>query len=97
LLDCLKARRSGPKSNFIGYDDQAQLASSRFAARRRQRSTRTSAPWTLTVASRPAWAWRYRSTTSRSQTTRSRTSLSAVTNLAQLSFAFDYADVRAVQ
>jgi hypothetical protein len=28
------------------------------------------------------------------QTTRSRTSLSAVTNLAQLSFAFDYADVR---
>ena len=95
-LDCLGGPRRGPKTDYIGYDDIIRAHSgimSRFGG--------TATPeehahlGTLDVNCGFSGAlgmavsiYHKRKT---GEVTRARTSLSAVTNLAQLSFAFDYA------
>ncbi|MFT6916643.1 MAG: crotonobetainyl-CoA:carnitine CoA-transferase CaiB-like acyl-CoA transferase [Motiliproteus sp.] len=95
-LDCLGGPRRGPKTDYIGYDDIIQAHSgimSRFGG--------TATPeehahlGTLDVncgfAGALGMAVSFYLKRKTGEVTRSRTSLSAVTNYGQLMFAFDYA------
>ncbi|MDO6459596.1 CoA transferase [Granulosicoccaceae sp. 1_MG-2023] len=95
-LDCLGGPRRGPKTDYIGYDDIIQANSgimSRFGGP--QTPEEHAHLGTLDVncgfagglAMAVALYRKYKT----GETSRARTSLSAVTNLAQLPFAFDYA------
>ena len=95
-LDCLGGPLPGPKSNYIGYDDIIQAHSgimSRFGGP--DTPEEHAHLGTLDVncgfAAGLGMAVSIYHKLKTGQPTRSRTSLSAVTNLAQLSFAFDYA------
>ncbi|MBO9481858.1 CoA transferase [Salinisphaera sp. G21_0] len=94
-LDCLGGPLPGPKTNYIGYDDIIQANSgimSRFGGP--QTPEEHAHLGTLDVncgfsgGLGMAVALYHRQKTG--QPTRARTSLSAVTNLAQIPFAFDY-------
>lgn len=94
-LDCLGGPLPGPKTNYIGYDDIIQANSgimSRFGGP--QTPEEHAHLGTLDVncgfsgGLAMAVALYHRQKTG--QPTRARTSLSAVTNLAQIPFAFDY-------
>ncbi|MGI2029370.1 CoA transferase [Endozoicomonas acroporae] len=94
-LDCLGGPLPGPKTNYIGYDDIIQANSgimSRFGGS--QTPEEHAHLGTLDVncgfsgGLAMAVALYHRQKTG--QPTRARTSLSAVTNLAQIPFAFDY-------
>ena len=95
-LDCLGGPLPGPKSNYIGYDDIIQAHSgimSRFGGP--QTPEEHAHLGTLDVncgfAAGLGMAVSIYHKLKTGEATRSRTSLSAITNLAQLSFAFDYA------
>ena len=95
-LDCLGGPLPGPKTNYIGYDDIIQAHSgimSRFGGP--ETPEEHAHLGTLDVncgfAAGLGMAVSIYHKLKTGQPTRSRTSLSAVTNLAQLSFAFDYA------
>lgn len=95
-LDCLGGPLPGPKTNYIGYDDIIQAHSgimSRFGGP--QTPEEHAHLGTLDVncgfAAGLGMAVSIYHKLKTGQPTRSRTSLSAITNLAQLSFAFDYA------
>jgi len=95
-LDCLGGPLPGPKSNFIGYDDIIQAHSgimSRFGGP--QTPEEHAHLGTLDVncgfAAGLGMAVQIYHRIKTGKVTRSRTSLSAVTNLAQISFAYDYA------
>ena len=94
-LDCLGGPLPGPKTNYIGYDDIIQANSgimSRFGGP--ETPEEHAHLGTLDVncgfsgGLGMAVSLYYKQKTG--QATRSRTSLSAVTNLAQVPFAFDY-------
>lgn len=94
-LDCLGGPLPGPKTNYIGYDDIIQANSgimSRFGGS--QTPEEHAHLGTLDVncgfsgGLAMAVALYHRQKTG--QPTQARTSLSAVTNLAQIPFAFDY-------
>ncbi len=94
-LDCFGGPKPGPKTNYIGYDDIIQANSgimSRFGGA--QTPEEHAHLGTLDVncgfagALGMAIALYHKERTG--EITRARTSLSAVTNLAQISFAFDY-------
>ncbi|WBA82736.1 CoA transferase [Endozoicomonas sp. GU-1] len=94
-LDCLGGPLPGPKTNYIGYDDIIQANSgimSRFGGS--QTPEEHAHLGTLDVncgfsaGLAMAVALYHRQKTG--QPTRARTSLSAVTNLAQIPYAFDY-------
>ncbi|KFX67818.1 carnitine dehydratase [Pseudomonas taeanensis MS-3] len=94
-LDCLGGPLPGPKTNYIGYDDIIQAHSgimSRFGGP--ETPEEHAHLGTLDVncgfAAGLGMAVSLYHKLKTGQATRSRTSLSAVTNLAQLSFAFDY-------
>jgi len=94
-LDCFGAPRTGSKKNYIGYDDIIQANSgimSRFG--RPETPEEHAHLGTLDVNCGFAAALGMAVSLYHKQRTgknsRSRTSLSAVTNLAQLPFAFDY-------
>jgi crotonobetainyl-CoA:carnitine CoA-transferase CaiB-like acyl-CoA transferase len=95
-LDCLGGPRQGPKTNYIGYDDIVQANSgimSRFGG---QSTPEEHAHLgTLDVncgfAAGLGMAVALYHRLKTGEATRARTSLSAVTNLAQIPFAFDYA------
>ncbi|WP_339460129.1 CoA transferase [Pseudomonas sp. EA_105y_Pfl2_R69] len=95
-LDCLGGPLPGPKTDYIGYDDIIQAHSgimSRFGGP--ETPEEHAHLGTLDVncgfAAGLGMAVSIYHKLKTGQPTRSRTSLSAVTNLAQLSFAFDYA------
>lgn len=95
-LDCLGGPLVGPKSDYIGYDDIIQAHSgimSRFGGP--QTPEEHAHLGTLDVncgfAAGLGMAVSIYHKMKTGKPTRSRTSLSSVTNLAQLSFAFDYA------
>jgi crotonobetainyl-CoA:carnitine CoA-transferase CaiB-like acyl-CoA transferase len=95
-LDCLGGPLPGPKTNYIGYDDIIQAHSgimSRFGGP--ETPEEHAHLGTLDVncgfAAGLGMAVSIYHKLKTGQPTRSRTSLSAVTNLAQVSFAFDYA------
>lgn len=94
-LDCLGGPRPGPKTNYIGYDDIIQANSgimSRFGGP--QTPEEHAHLGTLDVncgfagGLGMAVALYHKKRTG--EATRARTSLSAITNLAQIKFAFDY-------
>ena len=94
-LDCLGGPLSGPKSNYIGYDDIIQANSgimSRFGGP--QTPEEHAHLGTLDVncgfAGGLAMAVALFHKVRTGEACRARTSLSAVTNLAQLPFCFDY-------
>ncbi|WP_439886305.1 CoA transferase [Pseudomonas sp. MBLB4123] len=95
-LDCLGGPLPGPKTNYIGYDDIIQAHSgimSRFGGP--DTPEEHAHLGTLDVncgfAAGLGMAVSIYHKLKTGQATRARTSLSAITNLAQLSFAFDYA------
>ena len=94
-LDCFGAPRSGSKKNYIGYDDIIQANSgimSRFG--RPETPEEHAHLGTLDVncgfAAGLGMAVSLYHKQKTGKLSRSRTSLSAVTNLAQIPFAFDY-------
>ncbi|WP_369959954.1 CoA transferase [Pseudomonas benzenivorans] len=95
-LDCLGGPLPGPKTNYIGYDDIIQAHSgimSRFGGP--DTPEEHAHLGTLDVncgfAAGLGMAVSIYHKLKTGQATRARTSLSAIANLAQLSFAFDYA------
>ncbi len=94
-LDCLGGPKVGPKTNYIGYDDIIQANSgimSRFGGK--QTPEEHAHLGTLDVncgfAGGLGMAVSLYHKLKTGEATRSRTSLSAITNLAQIKFAFDY-------
>lgn len=94
-LDCLGGPRVGPKTNYIGYDDIIQANSgimSRFGGP--DTPEEHAHLGTLDVncgfAGGLGMAVSIYHKMKTGEVTRSRTSLSAITNLAQIKFAFDY-------
>jgi crotonobetainyl-CoA:carnitine CoA-transferase CaiB-like acyl-CoA transferase len=94
-LDCLGGPKRGPKTDYIGYDDIIQANSgimSRFGGV--QTPEEHAHLGTLDVncgfAGGLGMALSLYHKQKTGQTSRARTSLSAVTNLAQVKFAFDY-------
>ncbi len=94
-LDCLGGPLAGPKTNYIGYDDIIQANSgimSRFGGP--ETPEEHAHLGTLDVncgfAAGLSMAVSLYHRQRTGQTSRGRTSLSAVTNLAQIPFAFDY-------
>ena len=94
-LDCLGGPRQGPKTNYIGYDDIIQANSgimSRFGGP--DTPEEHAHLGTLDVncgfAGGLGMAVSIYHKLKTGEVTRSRTSLSAITNLAQVKFAFDY-------
>lgn len=94
-LDCLGGPRRGPKTNYIGYDDIVQANSgimSRFGGP--DTPEEHAHLGTLDVncgfAAGLGMAVALYHQHKTGEATRARTSLSAITNLAQISFAFDY-------
>lgn len=95
-LDCLGGPRPGPKSNYIGYDDIIQAHSgimSRFGgpATPEEHAHLGTLDVNCGFAAGLGIAVALYHKLKTGQVTRARTSLSAVTNFAQLPFAFDYA------
>jgi crotonobetainyl-CoA:carnitine CoA-transferase CaiB-like acyl-CoA transferase len=95
-LDCLGGPKKGPKTNYIGYDDIIQANSgimSRFGGQ--QTPEEHAHLGTLDVncgfAGGLAMALSLYHKKKTGQISRARSSLSAITNLAQIKFAFDYA------
>lgn len=94
-LDCLGGPKQGPKSNYIGYDDIIQAVSgimSRFGGL--DTPEEHAHVGTLDVncgfAAGLSIATSLYHKLKTGKITRARTSLSAVTNIAQIPFAFDY-------
>lgn len=94
-LDCLGGPLQGPKTNYIGYDDIIQAHSgimSRFGGP--ETPEEHAHLGTLDVncgfAAGLGMAVQIYHKLKTGQISRSRTSLSAITNLAQIAFAFDY-------
>ncbi|HCP96666.1 CoA transferase [Pseudoalteromonas sp. K222D] len=94
-LDCLGGPKRGPKTDYIGYDDIIQANSgimSRFGGN--ETPEEHAHLGTLDVncgfAGGLGMALSLYHRQKTGQASRSRTSLSAVTNLAQIKFAFDY-------
>lgn len=94
-LDCLGGPRRGPKTDYIGYDDIIQANSgimSRFGGK--ETPEEHAHLGTLDVncgfAAGLGMAVSLYHKLKTGEATRARTSLSAVTNLAQVPFAFDY-------
>ncbi len=94
-LDCLGGPRQGSKTNYIGYDDIIQAHSgimSRFGGPNTPEehahlgTLDVNCGFAAGLSIGVALYHQYKT----GKTSRSRTSLSAVTNLAQISFAFDY-------
>ncbi len=94
-LDCLGGPRRGPKTDYIGYDDIIQANSgimSRFGGPETPEehahlgTLDVNCGFAGGLAMAVALYRRHRT----GETSRARTSLSAVTNLAQAPFAFDY-------
>ncbi|WP_461537030.1 CoA transferase [Spongorhabdus nitratireducens] len=94
-LDCLGGPLRGPKTDYIGYDDIIQANSgimSRFGGPATPEehahlgTLDVNCGFSAGIGMAVSLYHRQRT----GQPTRSRTSLSAVTNLAQVSFAFDY-------
>jgi crotonobetainyl-CoA:carnitine CoA-transferase CaiB-like acyl-CoA transferase len=95
-LDCLGGPLPGPKSNYIGYDDIIQAHSgimSRFGGvdTPEEHAHLGTLDVNCGFAGGLGMAVSIYHKLKTGEATRSRTSLSAVTNLAQLPFAFDYA------
>ncbi|RDB42907.1 carnitine dehydratase [Halomonas sp. DQ26W] len=95
-LDCLGGPRSGPKSDYIGYDDIVQANSgimSRFGGpdtpeeHAHLGTLDVNCGFAAGLGMAVALYHKHKT----GEVTRVRTSLSAVTNLAQIPFAFDYA------
>ncbi|MDC0661442.1 CoA transferase [Marinobacter sp. SS21] len=94
-LDCLGGPRRGPKTDYIGYDDIIQANSgimSRFggAATPEEHAHLGTLDVNCGFAAGLAMAVALYRKHKTGQVSRARTSLSAVTNLAQAPFAFDY-------
>ncbi|EPC01636.1 carnitine dehydratase [Litchfieldella anticariensis FP35 = DSM 16096] len=94
-LDCLGGPRIGPKSNYIGYDDIVQANSgimSRFGgpATPEEHAHLGTLDVNCGFAAGLGMAVALYHKLKTGEVTRARTSLSAVTNFAQLPFAFDY-------
>lgn len=96
-LDCLGGPLPGPKSDFIGYDDIIQAHSgimSRFGgpATPEEHAHLGTLDVNCGFAAGLGMAVSIYHRIRTGEATRSRTSLSAITNLAQIPFAFDYAE-----
>ncbi len=94
-LDCLGGPLRGPKTDYIGYDDIIQANSgimSRFGgpATPEEHAHLGTLDVNCGFAAGLGMAISLYHKAKTGQPTRSRTSLSAVTNIAQISFAFDY-------
>jgi len=94
-LDCLGGPRPGPKTNYIGYDDIIQANSgimSRFGgpATPEEHAHLGTLDVNCGFSGGLGMAVSLYHKERTGQATRARTSLSAVTNLAQIPFAFDY-------
>ncbi|WP_116475524.1 CoA transferase [Zobellella maritima] len=96
-LDCLGGPRRGPKTDYIGYDDIIQANSgimSRFGgpATPEEHAHLGTLDVNCGFAGGLGMAVALYHKQKTGAITRARTSLSAITNLAQVSFAFDYQD-----
>ncbi|KZK82855.1 E-cinnamoyl-CoA:R-phenyllactate CoA transferase [Pseudovibrio sp. Ad13] len=94
-LDCLGGPKPGPKTNYIGYDDIIQANSgimSRFGGvdTPEEHAHLGTLDVNCGFAAGLGMALSLYHKHKTGQTSRARTSLSAVTNLAQIKFAFDY-------
>ncbi|KZK78703.1 E-cinnamoyl-CoA:R-phenyllactate CoA transferase [Pseudovibrio sp. W64] len=94
-LDCLGGPKPGPKTNYIGYDDIIQANSgimSRFGGvdTPEEHAHLGTLDVNCGFAAGLGMALSLYHKHKTGETSRARTSLSAVTNLAQIKFAFDY-------
>jgi crotonobetainyl-CoA:carnitine CoA-transferase CaiB-like acyl-CoA transferase len=96
-LDCLGGPKNGPKTDYIGYDDIIQANSgimSRFGGNTtpEEHAHLGTLDVNCGFAGGLGMALSLYHKQKTGEISRSRTSLSAVTNLAQIKFAFDYKD-----
>jgi crotonobetainyl-CoA:carnitine CoA-transferase CaiB-like acyl-CoA transferase len=96
-LDCLGGPKRGPKTDYIGYDDIIQANSgimSRFGGNKtpEEHAHLGTLDVNCGFAGGLGMALSLYHKQKTGQTSRARTSLSTVTNLAQIKFAFDYKD-----
>lgn len=96
-LDCLGGPKRGPKTDYIGYDDIIQANSgimSRFGGNKtpEEHAHLGTLDVNCGFAGGLGMALALYHKQKTGQISRARTSLSAVTNLAQIKFAFDYKD-----